>query len=856
MGIRRGNLAIFFHHVSPDDLLRNLQFCGEEYEGKWISYTKMDEDYYLTLAPSIFKKRNIDEQTEFYRIAMRSMTKTNDNIGEKSVYNMLYHYANDILSLDEDHTLLCRFDKILNWRTMSLLLGQDLFTCSFLAHRDVQNGTSTDVFSWSAILSTDNEYLSEIFKKGLAENHFHLMGSSRTFELNWIALMNNEKNISKISDAFDKPLTQSVAKRTLYKEESIWFKPLKRAAIIRNLIFNEIMGRATVPKDTLDTLADPDKYEIVIAPPQVSNSYCLPKTDLVLDYALTKHLNKENYNYNRVLVGERYFLYKCFKLIYENNFSTVCCNLLYLYLLIKSQFRGEMIQCNREVGFKTFSNYQKRKEIAIEDIVYFQQEQVHLAISETIFENKMKSTETRITPTNEPKAIFKIIDDIEKASCSNGNVLCEPCHTEVIAQNKEKSFFFVLHFPKQGDIIPDPKSDDVDCRNYGIRLKNKHRALAVAGLLDEYPRLRKIIRGIDGCSHEIGCRPEVMAQEFRFLSNFTPVSPPSFLFDKPESFAIKKTYHVGEDYMDITDGLRAIDEAIMFLGFKKGDRLGHALALGIDCEKYYENKEMYVIIRKQDLLDNICWLLCRSTELLVEVPIRLRDRLKKVYDELINEIYDKKYSAYEMDIYYHSWHLRGNNPNLYSSGDYQQGDNFIEGYNRWAVDGEISKSFQYSKSAFLYYAYHFDPLVRIKGSDNLKFEITNDFIDLIQQIQYALQKIIEEQGICIETNPTSNFLIGLIDRFDNHPLLRFYNHGLVSDDSELLRQISISINTDDQGIFDTKLENEYAIIASALERAEFRNGDKKYTPNQIYQWLDKIRQMGIEQSFNVPISQV
>ena len=56
----------------------------------------------------------------------------------------------------------------------------------------------------------------------------------------------------------------------------------------------------------------------------------------------------------------------------------------------------------------------------------------------------------------------------------------------------------------------------------------------------------------------------------------------------------------------------------------------------------------------------------------------------------------------------------------------------------------------------------------------------------------------------------------------------FYNNGLTSE-WELLKsssQIWVSINTDDQGIFNIKLENEYAFIARALEKKVDENGEK------------------------------
>jgi len=345
----------------------------------------------------------------------------------------------------------------------------------------------------------------------------------------------------------------------------------------------------------------------------------LLNTEDILDYALIRFLREENYSYNRALVGERYFLYQCFKKIYEGGFTPLCCDLLYLYLLIKSQFRGEMIQLNQRIGFKNFSDYQVRKDVAIENMPYYQREQVNMAVNEVISENNMQrqNFETRIIPKNSVKKMHALIYNIGSA-CEDKKLY----DIKFVSKSpiEKLPFFFVLHFPKATDkSVPNPNEFIVKCRNHAIRQDNKRRALAVAGLLERYPGFRKIIRGIDGCSNEIGCRPEVMAHEFRFISNFIP-NVPGMSFDKPEPLVIKRTYHVAEDFMDLPDGLRAIDEAITFLNLKRGDRLGHALALGINCKDYYSKKNKRSTMKKQDLIDNICWLLCRSTSLSITIP--------------------------------------------------------------------------------------------------------------------------------------------------------------------------------------------------------------------------------------------
>lgn len=60
--------------------------------------------------------------------------------------------------------------------------------------------------------------------------------------------------------------------------------------------------------------------------------------------------------------------------------------------------------------------------------------------------------------------------------------------------------------------------------------------------------------------------------------------------------------------------------------------------------------------------------------------------------------------------------------------------------------------------------------------------------------------------------------------------------------------IAVSINTDDQGVFSTSLEREYSLIALAIERHQTEGF--KNSPRQIIDWLDKIRQMSVEQQFD------
>ena len=68
------------------------------------------------------------------------------------------------------------------------------------------------------------------------------------------------------------------------------------------------------------------------------------------------------------------------------------------------------------------------------------------------------------------------------------------------------------------------------------------------------------------------------------------------------------TYHIGENFYDLVDGLRAIDEIMTDLNWQKPNRLAHLLALFTNADKYYERKHYTVTMPRKMLLDNLEWI--------------------------------------------------------------------------------------------------------------------------------------------------------------------------------------------------------------------------------------------------------
>ncbi len=92
----------------------------------------------------------------------------------------------------------------------------------------------------------------------------------------------------------------------------------------------------------------------------------------------------------------------------------------------------------------------------------------------------------------------------------------------------------------------------------------------------------------------------------------------------------------------------------------------------------------------------------------------------------------------------------------------------------------------------------------------------------------------------------SNVLIGAFHSYRNHPLLGV-DSGDSIDDTEKNQELFLSINTDDLGVFDTSLENEYALLFGALR--EQRHEEGKYNDEMIYRYLERLRMNGFIMSF-------
>ena len=149
----------------------------------------------------------------------------------------------------------------------------------------------------------------------------------------------------------------------------------------------------------------------------------------------------------------------------------------------------------------------------------------------------------------------------------------------------------------------------------------------------------------------------------------------------------------------------------------------------------------------------------------------------------------------------------------------------------------------------LYYAYHYFSKIKEAGRKTEQFQISAEYVRLMGEAQQKMQARICELGISIECNPSSNVLIGTFDSYRSHPVFQFYD--LAHRGSNIPAPLHVSLNTDDQGIFETSLSFEYAVVAAALLARLGPDGTKEYSNREVEDYIRNLQRMGNEQAFSV-----
>ena len=769
-----------------------------------------------------------DAEYAFRRIQKFKLEPDMGGLKDFGVFGLLAHAVRDMLTTDVQNDCLCKSDHLLDFRRLAHPIGPMIFVAAFLAHRDIVHPFHRRVFSWNPIVRSDNDELQIVLNRGMAENHFHIGGSTDAAIFQWVCLMNHVSGNRR--DEFRKMNLESQPLDS-HPSEAPLFPLVVKAAYIRYFLYCKLQGMFAFDKK----LEQDDK--------QIAGYLRLPSEDceqytrdldnyayslralcsegegtdaFMADYALygepkpplddsdLSHIRgRAIRNYERRLyqpiAGEQRFLYHLFKAIYQKDPSiTPYLDLAYAYLLVYCRFRAELVQVNERVGFKNFLQYQDRKEYFTTNQTEYDALRSRVAQQAVTSNPQVVAFEGRMCPSDTAEKLRnKIRDMLLHAACTE---YCSPYvrslmapHSENFAesirnleyeqqvllmhrfnvpsdlqlslktlQHTQQKLSYVLHFPKEAQFVLDAD----DClpgtaelfelthpRDSKMRERVEKQANAIINARSKYPHVMSWVTAIDACSSEIDCRPEVFAPQFRRMLQDTPT--PGQPYEKGFSVPpLRITYHAGEDFLDPIDGLRAIDEAIEFLEMKQGDRVGHALALGVDCEEWYAFKGNTVLLQQQALLDNLVWLygnMLRYNISDTEVETHVRKWFKKLFKSIYVDKLDREKDGsilYNIDIedYFASLALRGNDPIAYvrnPDGLNEERTRFKEDLEAtedepWRLRDKAGTGYDTVSNA-LYHYYHWNYAMKRESAKIIEYEVPQCIVRAVSRVQEKMR---------------------------------------------------------------------------------------------------------------------
>ncbi|MCY1031275.1 hypothetical protein OV207_07385 [Corallococcus sp. BB11-1] len=443
----------------------------------------------------------------------------------------------------------------------------------------------------------------------------------------------------------------------------------------------------------------------------------------------------------------------------------------------------------------------------------------------------LRSLELRISP--EGKHTLDLIKKAEQLLRTNSS------NIEGTPRGKFE-LGFVVHFQRERggeglrgkpaafaqDCDANPSESKTGYRHAQFYRKRREETLELRNFLTENALSLEWLRGLDLCSDEVGVPVWVMAPLLRHAREAGAVA--SRILQRMLNLHVpgcRIAVHAGEDFVHLLTGLRRLDEAIDGLRLQPGDRLGHALSLGLDVENWAKHAGNVVMPAEDRLLD-LAWewnwrsrnggQLTRNRHLLIEREIA----------DLSKHIFKEEHSPLDFV------HLV---EDLYSEYALKQA-----GFPNGPVP--MDEPTPQGKRANLLVQFLTRADIYSRGRHLRWVEPAQD-VEALEELQQALRQKVAKRELVVEVNPSSNLLIGHLADISKHPLWRLRP----PKGADGAPAVTLIIGSDDPITFATELRQEYQLVYDTLilggcstELAEA--------------WIDSVRRASLTSRFTVPWS--
>lgn len=671
------------------------------------------------------------------------------------------HFSVQRERFEEWQCLLTRVSPLL------LMVGGAIVYCKKNSNEDAE-ALLLNQTKYSTLPMMDHRLLSgALAKRGLAEVHMHLNGTTEADKVWLDALKQPRLFVTSLKEAFKANIEEQLLQNSHFISSPMeWYNLLITASSLRWFLCECIYKNKYLSASQLSTLLDQTLFS---SDKEISG--VIPSIVHPVQYQNPTYSSEES------LQLEGRFLFRALKLLEEGD--ELVAIMLHSYLLIQSCFSGLLVQQRNQNGFDQFQRIADNKLRDPSEVGYehrFHQIRSHLPGNTAFIEG-------RFAPKGTSEKNSHMLKKIKKGWEAH-------CNRYENDDPKKMVLSLTAHFIKLKDRNTAPLY-----RHHKLRVVLRNSALRLLLTIQANPELRPYVTSADAAANELHAGPEVFAPVFRLLRSrgWTHF-----------------TFHVGEDFHHLASGLRAIWEAVTFLDLSSGDRIGHGTALGISPQLWAERLGETIAISRQEWLDTLLFVYTslRYDQCYSSVVQRCADLART---EANNIFVDRRPA---LDHLINAWEMRKLDPFVAFDANIEKQTPI----SLWKIrEYELAQELggKCSKSLDLFKKYHLDEDVRKRSEELIQVRTNEIPFDVITALQRKIIERLNSRQIALEVMPTSNVRISIYEKYEEHHIFRL----LGCDDSEeypMGVSPAICLASDDPGIFATCLQNEYAHVFNGL----------------------------------------
>ena len=396
-------------------------------------------------------------------------------------------------------------------------------------------------------------------------------------------------------------------------------------------------------------------------------------------------------------------------------------------------------------------------------------------------------------------------------------------------------FAWLVHFKRTG-----PKNE-LPLFGDAIR-KMDSEADDIVRALRAKPTHLKSLRGVDICGVEEDQPLWVSADTLRRVrehSRKIAGSRPGLHLEP-----LRLTVHVGEDFRWLTSGMRAVAEPFHWKLVERGDRIGHGLALTLDPGKWFgRHRGEVLVVKRFDRLLDLAFLAVYAEKQNDLQRKWLRDQIIHTVKSLGFESESSITSAGDVvETTKNLWRSLGfRSTRRLLTADTCRG---VAPHERWM------RSYLWHRS------------VQERAKREVRIPVVDDVNDvgvgekeavenlrheraLLKNAHRTLLREVARWQVCIESNPTSNLVVGSLDAMSSQDFLA---RRPTRESDEYGETLTWTISTDDPVTFSTTLADEYAYAWAGMTlRAE-----KPYPAAYARALLDEAARTSMRMRFTLP----